>query len=298
MGFKDFLSGLFADRFKRYLIIGLVILGAIMVAIEWRPVPAATGLPGGTGKLESVLYLPWLGEFNALNYSLPALAVILGLVDGFNPCAMWVLVYLISLIAGLNDRRKIWILVGSFVAASGILYFLFMTAWLNVFLFIGYLRPVTLIIGLFAIGVGLSDLKVFFSTKGDLACDIGNMDSKKKTMSRIRKLVLSPITIASLAGIVALAFVVNSIEFACSSGIPAVFTQVLALSGLPTWQYYAYILLYDFFFMLDDLLIFGLAALAINSDLGNKYAKHCKWIGGIVLLILGLIMVFAPNLLV
>ncbi len=109
--------------------------------------------------------------------------------------------------------------------------------------------------------------------------------------------MLSPLTITTIFGIIALAFVINSIEFACSSAIPAVFTQVLAVSNLSTWQYYAYILLYDLFFMLDDLIIFSLAAFAINTAIGEKYAKYCKLIGGVILFLLGIMLVFVPNLL-
>ncbi|MFC1768797.1 hypothetical protein ACFLZX_03465 [Nanoarchaeota archaeon] len=248
------------------------------------------------GKIDlSVINVPLIGEINPSEYSLPTLAIVLGFIDGFNPCAMWVLVYLISLIVQMNDRRKIWILVGSFVAASGILYFLFMTAWLNVFLLMGVIRPLTLLIGLFAIGIGINDLKTYFSTKGDLQCEVGDIDSKKKTMSRISQVVHSPLTIGTIFGIIGLAFVVNSIEFVCSSAIPVVFTQTLAVSNISTVQYYLYMLLYVFFFMLDDLVIFGSAALLTNAFMGQKYAKFCKLIGGIVLLALGLILTFMPE---
>lgn len=239
--------------------------------------------------------IPILGEIDVFSYSLPLLAIILGLVDGFNPCAMWVLVFLISLILSLNDKRKIWLLVGSFVLASGILYFLFMTAWLNIFLFLGYIRPLTIVIGLFAIGVGINDLRAYFRPK-PLVCDVGDK-SKGKTMSRIEKIVHSPLTWASVLSIIVLAFLVNSIEFACSAGIPAIFTQVLALSDLSALQHYGYILLYDFFFMLDDLIIFSLAAFAITTEFATKYTKFNKLIGGVVILVLGIILAFAPGLL-
>jgi len=245
-----------------------------------------------------VMNLPFLGERDVTKYSLPILAVTLGLIDGFNPCAMWVLVYLISLILTLNDRKKIWLIVGSFVFASGVLYFLFMTAWLNVFLLIGYLRPLTLAVGLFALGIGILDVRTYLKTKGDLTCDIGGAEGKKKTISKIKKIVMSPLSLGVIVGIIGLAFVVNSIEFVCSAAIPAIFTQVLALSNLSGLQYYGYILLYTLFFMLDDLIIFGLAAFAVNSfALGNKYAKYCKAIGGIVLIVLGVLMIFFPGIL-
>lgn len=246
-------------------------------------------------KLEKTMTLPLVGEINVLDYSLPALAILLGLIDGFNPCAMWVLVYLISLIVSLNDRRKIWLLVGSFLAASGILYFLFMTAWLNTFLLIGFFRPLTTIIGLAALGIGINNIRGYIKHKGALVCEVGDAESKKKTLSRMEKVVFSPLTLASILGIIGLAFVVNSIEFVCSSAIPAVFTQVLAVSNLSTLSHYLYILLYDFFFMLDDIIIFSLAVLAVTSSYGERYAKYCKIIGGVILVFLGIVLTFFPQ---
>ena len=243
------------------------------------------------------IVLPLIGEIVLSDYSLPALAVILGLVDGFNPCAMWVLVYLISIIATLRDRKRIWLIVGSFVLASGVLYFLFMTAWLNVFLLLGYVKPVTIVIGLVALGGGILQVREVIETKGTIVCKVTDEESRKKTMTRIQKIVSSPITLGTIAGIVVLAFAVNSIEFVCSAALPAVFTQVLSLASLTTFQYYGYILLYVFFFMLDDLVIFGTAAFALTSSLGDRYAKYSRPVGGTILIILGALLLFAPNLL-
>jgi len=241
--------------------------------------------------------LPIIGKLRFSDYSLPSLAIILGLVDGFNPCAMWVLAYLISLIMTLKDKRRIWLLVGSFVFASGVLYFLFMTAWLNAFLLIGYYKPVTIVIGLAALGAGTLNIREFIRTKGAIVCEVGDEESRKKTMRRMEKVVFSPLTLATVAGIIALAFAVNLIEFVCSAAIPATFTRVLSLSHLSTFQYYAYILLYDLFFMLDDLIIFGSAAFAMTSTLGDRYAKYCRPFGGTILFILGVLLLFAPRLL-
>ncbi len=241
--------------------------------------------------------LPVFGRIVFADYSLAALAVILGLVDGFNPCAMWVLVYLISLVATLKDRRRIWLIVGSFVLASGVLYFLLMTAWLNLFLLIGFLRPVTIVIGLVALGGGIWQIREFIKARGEVVCEVTGEESRAKTMARMKKIVSSPITFATILGIIALAFVVNSIEFVCSAAIPMVFTQVLALSNLSTFQYYGHILLYVIFFMLDNLIIFGSAAVALTSSLGVRYAKYSRPVGAAILIILGVLLLFAPRLL-
>jgi hypothetical protein len=234
--------------------------------------------------------LPFIGEIVLSDYSLPALAVILGLVDGFNPCAMWVLVYLISLVATLRDRKRIWLIVGSFVLASGILYFLFMTVWLNVFLLIGYVKAVTIVVGLVALGGGTLQVREVVKTKGAIVCEVTDEESRKKTMTKVQKIVSSPLTWGILAGIIALAFTVNAVEFVCSAAIPAVFTQVLSLASLTTFQYYSYILLYVFFFMLDDLVIFSTAAFALTSRLGDRYAKYSRPVGATILIILGLLL--------
>lgn len=234
--------------------------------------------------------LPLIGEIVLSDYSLPALAIILGLVDGFNPCAMWVLVYLISIVATLRDRKRIWLICGSFVLASGILYFLFMTAWLNAFLLIGYSRAVTTVVGLVALGGGALQVREVIKTKGAVVCEVTDEESRKKTMTKVQKIVSSPLTWGILAGIIALAFTVNAVEFVCSAAIPAVFTQVLSLSNLSTFQYYGYILLYDVFFMLDDTIIFGTAAFALTSRVGDRYAKYSRPVGATILIILGVLL--------
>lgn len=233
------------------------------------------------------IVIPLIGEIDPTHHSLLALTALMGLSDGFNPCAMWVLIYLISLIVNIQDRRKIWWLVGTFVLASGILYALFMTAWLNTFLFIGYIRPLTQIIALLAIGFGLDHLFALAATRGEVVCEVGDVEQRRRTMQWGREIVAAPIGIASLVMVIALAFAVNAIEFVCSAALPAIYTHLLALTDLPIALHYAYIGLYVTFFMLDDLVIFGLAAFAVQKIVDTRYATISRTIGGIVLIGLG-----------
>ena len=251
----------------------------------------------GGGVPDNEVTLPIIGEIELSEHSLAGLAVILGVVDGFNPCALWVLVYLISLIMLLKDKKRIWLLVGTFVLASGILYFLFMTAWLNAFLLIGYSRPVTIVVGLVALGGAALNTRELIKTRGAVVCEVVDAESKQKTMGRMERIVSSPLNLATVAGIVALAFVVNSIEFVCSAALPAIFTHVLSLAELPTFRYYAHILLYVGFFMLDDLIIFSAAAFAMTSGGVDRYVKYARPIGIAILIALGIMLLFAPNVL-
>lgn len=311
---KQTIQNTFSDRFKKYTFLLCLILAAVFLITDRihnsyqniddeRIIQEVIDENGETTPVEepltpsTIVEIPLLGEIDAREFSLPALAVILGLVDGLNPCAMWVLLYLISLILGLKDRKKIWLLVGSFVMASGILYFLFMTAWLNAFLFMGYVRPLTMIIGFFALWVGIVNIYESIRDKGKAACEVGDSESKNRTMEKIRKVVLAPLSFGGLLAIISLAFVVNSIEFLCSAAVPAIYTHILSISPLNTVQYYLYILLYDFFFMLDDLIIFSVAAFAATSSLGERYAAYAKPISGIIMLTVGIVLTFFPTLL-
>jgi hypothetical protein len=234
--------------------------------------------------------LPIFGEIDPSHYSLFALTAVMALADGFNPCAMWVLIYLISLIAGLQERAKIWWLVGTFVLASGVLYFLLMTAWLNTFLIIGYVRPLTQFIALAAIGFGIDHIYELVWNRGVAVCEVGDIEQRQRTMHRIRDIVAAPVGIASLALMTGLAFAINSVEFLCSAALPAMYTHLLALMNLSSVAYYGYVALYVLFFMLDDLVIFGLAAFAVQGVIDTRYAAVSRAAGGVVLLGLGLWM--------
>ena len=250
-----------------------------------------------TTEVPTEVTVPIFGTIRIADYSLPALAVILGLVDGFNPCAMWVLAYLISLLFCLNDKRKAWLIVGSFVFASFVLNYLFMTAWLNAFLLIGYSRPVTVIVGAVALGAGIFNLHDYIKSGGQVVCEVVDTTSRKSTMSRIESIANSPVTLGVILSVTALAFVVNSFEFVCSAALPAIFTRVLTLAGLSTLQHYLYILLYVFFLMLIHLFIFSAAAFALTTSFADRLTKYFRPIGGVVILVLGVLLLFAPHLL-
>ncbi|MFZ5391079.1 MAG: hypothetical protein ACOZAJ_02265, partial [Patescibacteria group bacterium] len=238
--------------------------------------------------------LPLLGQKDLTQFSLPAITIVLGALDGFNPCAMWVLVFLIGLLLNMPNRRRMWLLGGTFIVTSAAVYFIFMAAWLNLLLFIGLLFWVRVIIGLVALGGGAYNLKEYFTNK-EAACKMVDADKKNKYFTKLKNITQKSSLFWSLVGIIALAASVNLVELVCSAGLPAVYSQVLALNNLPIWQYYLYLLLYVFIFMLDDLLVFILAMLTLKlTGLTTKYTRWSHLIGGILMLIIGLLLIFKP----
>lgn len=240
--------------------------------------------------------IPFLGSFDAKDFSLPVLALTIGFLDGFNPCAMWVLLFLISLLLGLKDRRKMWLFGTVFIVASALVYFLFMTAWLNAFLFLGVAPLVRLGIAVLALGVGAWQLRDY-KLHGD-QCEVTGSEERQKTFAKLKKLILQKNVLLAILGLVALAFAVNLVELMCSAGFPAIFTSVLAFSQLATWKYYWYIFLYLLMFMIDDIVVFVIAMLTLESNLvGQKYAKYSKLIGGILMILIGALLILKPELL-
>jgi hypothetical protein len=256
--------------------------------------PAAVPQAGRHAVPETLL-LPLVGEVRTANLSLPVLTVLLAAVDGFNPCAMWVLVFLLGLLSGMKDRARMWILGVAFVATSAAVYLLVLGAWLNLLLLAGSLALVRVGIGIVAIAGGGYYLREFF-TNADMQCEVTSSERRRRVLDRLRQLARQPSFGAALAGIVLLAFAVNVVEFLCSAGIPAVFAQVLALSALGPWEYFGYLGLYVGVFMLDDLVVLVVALKTLEvTGLTTRYARWSNAIGGVALLALGVVLVFRPE---
>lgn len=261
-------------------------------------VPSSTPANTDDPSIPDTIKLPFLGSVNIKQLSLPVLTLVLALADGFNPCAMWVLLFLISLLLGMQDRKKMWLIGSTFIIASGFVYFLFLTAWLNLFLFLGYINWIRMVIGGVALYSGYRYLSDYIKNK-DGGCEVvGGNETRKKIFEKARALITEKNLLISLGGIALLAFGINIVEFMCSAGLPAIYTKVLALNSLPTWKYYAYMLFYVTIFMIDDMVVFIIAMTTLKAvGIESKYARYSHLVGGILMLAIGLLMIFKPEIL-
>lgn len=240
--------------------------------------------------------IPLLGKVNVKSVSLPLIAMVIGLVDGFNPCAMWVLIFLITMLFNMKDRKKMWILGITFLTASSLVYLMFMLSWLTL---ASQLTQTWFkyIIALIALIGGFINLKSYFKTrKQETGCDVTSAKDRKKIINRIQKIISEKSFVIALLGIILLAFSVNLVELACSAGLPVLFTQILALNNLNVIQYGLYIFIYLLFFMIDDLIIFIIAMVTLKiTGISNKYSKYSHLIGGIIMLLIGILMAFKTD---
>jgi glutaredoxin len=229
-----------------------------------------------------------LGHSVALDdVGLPLFTVVLGLLDGFNPCSMWVLILMISLLAPLNDRPRMLAIAGTFVAVQGVAYFLFMAAWLNLFLLVGLSRISEIAIATLALLAGAIHLKDFWRFGWGVTLSIPAA-AKPGIYGRMRRVLQAENLTAALVGTVVLAVLVQIVELMCTSGFPALFTRILTLQQLDRLSYYGYLLLYDAAYMLDDVIVLALGVITLSQHrLQEKEGRWLKLISGLVMLGLG-----------
>lgn len=241
--------------------------------------------------------IPLLGEIFLDEYSLPVLTVFIAGMDAFNPCAFFVLLFLLSMMVHGRSRRRIALIGMVFVFFSGAMYFLFMAAWLNLFLYLGELRLITLVAGVVAVLVSLINIKDYFWFKRGITLSIS--DNKKPALfERMRYLLRLDSIVTVIVATIILAIVANSYELLCTAGFPMIYTRVLTLNSLSTESYYLYLLLYNFIYVLPLMCIVIIFTVKLGS---RKLAEHegmiLKLLSGIMMLLLGLLLIFSPQLL-
>jgi glutaredoxin len=240
----------------------------------------------------------WFGEVRVRELGLPLFTIVIGLLDGFNPCAMWVLLFLLSLLVNLRDRRTMALIAGTFVLVSGLIYFAFMAAWLNMFLLIGLSRAVQLTLGGVALFVGTVNVKDFFAWQRGLSLTIPE-SVKPGIYARIRRILQAEHLAGAMAGIVVLAGLVNFVELLCTAGFPALYTQILTLQDLSTWTYYAYLGVYNLAYIFDDSLMVAIAVVTLSRRrLQERAGRWLKLTSGLVMAGLGAVLLLQPNWLI
>lgn len=265
-------------------------------------VEAAAVPPVGAEGLEEAaavgaVALPFLGTVNAEQMSLPVFTLVLAGLDAFNPCAFFVLLFLLSLMVHVRDRRRMLMVGSVFILISGLVYFVFMAAWLNVFLWAGELKIITLIAGLVAMGLALINIKDYFWFKQGVSLSIPER-AKPGLYQRMRNLVQAGSLPAMLAGTVLLAIAANTYELLCTSGFPMVYTRMLTLAELPPSAYYAYLAAYNVIYIIPLLAIVVVFSYRFGTrKLSEDEGRVLKLLSGVMMFSLGAVLVFAPDLL-
>ncbi len=256
------------------------------MALREAPTEAIVPAPG--------VDLPLLGKMTSEQWSLPVFTLVIAGLDAFNPCAFFVLLFLLSLLIHAGSRARMLFIGGVFLFFSGLIYFVFMATWLNAFRWLGEIALVTTAAGALAILIALINIKDYFWFKKGISLGIPDA-AKPGLYQRMRGLLRADSLPALTLGTVALAVAANSYELLCTAGFPMVYTRLLTLSDLAPWQHYAYLLLYNVVYVIPLLIITLLFTYSLGSrKLSESEGRFLKLVSGSMMLGLGILLLLAP----
>ena len=229
-------------------------------------------------------FLIWQFNLNLSNLNLPVLTIILAGVDSFNPCAFFILIFLLNLLIYAKSRRRMLLVGGIFIFFSALLYFIFMALLLTGFQYIPEVGISSIIVGIICLIFGGINIKDFFFFKKGVTLSM----SKRKQLQvfkQMRELVKKPQIVSVLIGTVILAVTVNLYELICSIIVPIVYTAQLAEANLPGIQTYVYLFIYNIIYVIPMAII----VLIFVVTLGRR--KLTEWQGQILKLFSGILIV-------
>ena len=239
--------------------------------------------------------LPILGKIKASKVNVSIVAVVLGFIDGFNPCAMWILLLLINMCISVKSRKKMFLVGLTFILTSGIVYFLSMLG-IGFILDLAMVSVIRDIIALLAIVLGIYNLYVYVKTRKDSGCHVVDKKKRKRIITRMDLILENKVGLFMVLGTIVLALSVNLVELACSLGFPTIFLEILSINDITGFSKILYLLIYIFFYLIDDLVVFLIAVFTLKSKgISTKYNKFVNLIGGILMIIMGILLIFKPE---
>lgn len=246
-------------------------------------------------KTNNTYTIPILGKIEAKNASIILIAIILGFIDGFNPCAMWILLLLINMCISIKDKKKMLIVCLTFIITSGIIYFLSMLG-------IGFILDLTTIayirniIAILAIVLGIYNLYTYLKTRKQTGCHVVKKEKRKTIITKINNILNNKNTLLMFGGTIILATSVSLVEMACSLGFPTIFLELLSINNIHSFLKVTYLLIYILFYLIDDIVVLFLSIKAFEAKgISTKYNKYVHLIGGIIMVIMGILLIFKPE---
>ena len=244
---------------------------------------------------EKTYNIPILGNIKSSNVNVSIVAIVLGFIDGFNPCAMWILLLLINMCISVKSRKKMFIIGLTFILTSGFIYFLSMLG-LGIILDLTMVSYIRSVIAIIAIILGIYNLYTFYKTRKDSGCHVVDKKKRKRIITRLDVILANNKIILMILGTIVLATSVNLVELACSLGFPTIFLEILSINNITGLSKILYLLIYIFFYLIDDLVIFLIAVFTLKSKgISTKYNKYVNLIGGILMILMGVLLIFKPE---
>jgi cytochrome c biogenesis protein CcdA/glutaredoxin len=246
---------------------------------------------------DQIITLPFFGEIDLGKQSLAVSTLIIGFVDGFNPCSLWVISVLLALTLTSGSRTKVITVGLTFLIVTTIVYSLFIMGVFTLFSYIGYLKWIQVVVALVAIVFGVVNMKDYFWYKEGVSFTISDKH-KPKLYQNMRDTVVTPRSLFGLIGTTAVMAVgVSLIEFSCTAGFPVIWSNIMIANKVST-VYFALLLgLYMFIYLLDEIGVVLAASITMKATrVEEKHGRLLKLISGVIMLALGIVMAIDPAL--
>ena len=246
-------------------------------------------------KTDNTYTIPILGKIEAKNASIILIAIILGFIDGFNPCAMWILLLLINMCLSIKDKKKMLIVCLTFIITSGIIYFLSMLG-IGFILDLSTISYIRNIIAILAIILGIYNLYTYLKTRKQTGCHVVKKEKRKTIITKINNILNNKNTLLMFGGTIILATSVSLVEMACSLGFPTIFLELLSINNIHSFLKVTYLLIYILFYLIDDIVVLFLSIKAFETKgISTKYNKYVHLIGGLIMILMGILLIFKPE---
>jgi glutaredoxin len=253
--------------------------------------------PSGNSNLSSGLEIPILGKLELDSKSPFISTALIALVDGFNPCSLWVLTMLLALTLHTGSRKKVFIIGIVFLTVTAGIYALFIAGLFSILKITSAMGWIRILVALIALFFALVNIKDYFWYKEGISFTIAD-DKKPGIYQRMRKLVDASQSFWGLVGAtVVLAAGVSLVEFSCTAGFPVLWTNLLVSQKVSGLTFILLLLLYLLIYQLDEMVIFFTAVYSLKaSKLEEKHGRILKLIGGMLMLTLAGVMLINPAL--
>ena len=258
--------------------------------------PAAPAASAADSAARQTLTLPLIGKVNLAKESLTFSTAVIGFVDGFNPCSLWVLSVLLALTLHSGSRKKILAVGLTYLIVTTIVYSLFITGVFTLLSYVGYLKWIQIGVALIALVFGVVNLKDYFWYKEGLSFTISDKH-KPKLYQNMRSTLTDTSSMLGLIGSsAALAVGVSFIEFSCTAGFPVIWSNLIAANQVKVWQFILLLGLYMFIYLLDEMAVFISAAVTMRaSRVEEKHGRLLKLISGVLMTTLAFVMIINPQ---
>ena len=272
----------------------------IAAAVQQLSAAGTAGSPTGSatsGGVGEGIDLPWFGAISFA--ALPAFAVTaaIAVVDGFNPCSLWVLTFLIGLMVRTGSRGRTLLVGMVFLAVTAAVYGLFMLGLLRVFAAAAELVAVRIGVAVLAVAMGLVNLKDFFAFKVGFSLTVPQRFQGLIARQGRSLFERSGAPLALVAATALFALGIGVVELPCTAGFPVIWSQYVASLGSSTLTFWALFALYLALYLGDEILLVAVSlAFMRRVQFGENQARTLKLLGGTIMAALGVCFLFAPEM--